>query len=368
VETRVLHVDRSKPDEALLEEAAGLIRAGGLVAIPTETVYGIAVDAHNTVALDRLDAVKCRPSDKSYTVHIASRDAVWAYVDELPPLARFLMARHWPGPLTFVLDAPGGATVGLRLPDDPIACRVIELARVSVLAPSANPSGKTPATDAEGVLAYFQGQLDAVVDAGPSRLGSSSTVVRVKGLRRVRVMRKGPVTASELSAGAVHIVLIVCTGNMCRSPMAEAFFKMRLARRLGVEIRHLEREGFFVLSAGTAASTGGPASENAVAVMAERGYDLSAHHARHTSPVLLEDSDMILVMTDYHEKYVKKHLPPKMRDKVHLLHPYGVEDPIGQGIDFYRRIAGKMEERIDHFVDLFLEGVVEESRDKEARR
>jgi len=158
MKTRVFRVEDAADRQ--LEEAAAIIRGGGIVAIPTETVYGLAANRDNPHAVERLDEVKNRPPDKRYTVHIASKDAVWSYLAEMPPLARFFARRYWPGPMTLVLDTPSGTTMGLRLPDHAVARRIIDLARVPVVAPSANPSGKKPARNAEEVLAYFDGKID----------------------------------------------------------------------------------------------------------------------------------------------------------------------------------------------------------------
>jgi len=349
MKTRVFKVTNSQ--DSRIEEVAETIRGGGIVAIPTETVYGLAANRDDVGAIKRLNALKQRPSGKRYTIHIASRNAVWSYLTEIPPLARFLSRKHWPGPMTLVLDTGSDSTIGLRLPDHDIARRIIDAARVPVIAPSANPSGKKPAKTIEDVLAYFDGKIDAAVDSGPSKLGVASTVVRIKDWRKWRVMRKGALPEEAFDDGQIFVLLLVCTGNMCRSPMAEAFFKMAIAESLSLQVRDLEEMGIFVLSAGTDATAGSPASAHAQSVLLEHGFDLSAHRSRHLQPFMLEDADIIFAMTHYHIDAIKQRSHKKHHHKVRLLHPDTIEDPIGQPLDVYRRVAEKIKDAVKMRLD-----------------
>ena len=187
------------PDPATLNEAAAIIRGGGLVAFPTETVYGLGADATNPHAIERLNHVKGRPPDKPYSWHLHSVDQLRQWVPHVPPVAERLITRFWPGPLTIVLPSRGGRTIGFRLPDHSIATAFLRACRVPVAAPSANRSGFPPSLDAPEVVAAFDGAIDGIVDGGPTRLGCESTVVEIIG-DRVEIRRVGAIAAASILA------------------------------------------------------------------------------------------------------------------------------------------------------------------------
>lgn len=209
----VLSINPNRPQPELLEQAARAVREGGLVAFPTDTVYGLAADAGNPRAIERLNAVKGRPPDKPYSVHLYEQAQLANFMQEIPPLATRLMERFWPGPLTIVMPVrpefggPGGAatqTRGFRLPNHPVAQAFLRACRRPVVAPSANPSGAVPPTDAREVLSLFAGQdggVELILDAGPTPLGRESTVVSVVG-NRLHVLREGAIAGHELQAMA----------------------------------------------------------------------------------------------------------------------------------------------------------------------
>lgn len=199
---RVLGVKGDRPDPIALAEAAQILRDGGLVAFPTETVYGLGADATNPDAIARLNRVKGRPPEKPYSVHVHDAAQVAAYVETVPPKAARLMQRFWPGPLTIVLPARDGRTVGFRLPDHPIARAFLAAAQVPVVAPSANHAGDAPPTDAAEVLAALPGgEVDCVLDGGPTPLGKESTVVEVIG-DEVIIRREGALLRADVLAAA----------------------------------------------------------------------------------------------------------------------------------------------------------------------
>ncbi len=198
-EPKIFGLLGTAPDPKAVYEAAEILRAGGLVAFPTETVYGLGVDAGNAKALARLNQVKGRPPDKPYSLHIHSAEQVHALVPSVPPLAGRLMQRFWPGPLTIVLPGANGQTVGFRLPDHPVALAFLKACNVPVAAPSANRSGSPPPTDAKEVLAALNGGLDCLLDGGPTKLGRESTVVEVLA-DRVEIRREGAIGKDDILA------------------------------------------------------------------------------------------------------------------------------------------------------------------------
>jgi L-threonylcarbamoyladenylate synthase len=198
-----------------LEQAAQILRAGGLVALPTETVYGLGANALDTGAVSRIFAAKQRPAWDPVIVHVADETMLDGLVEQIPETARKLIAAFWPGPLTLLLprtaavpDAvtAGRPLVGVRMPAHPVALELIRRAGVPVAAPSANTFGHISPTTAAHVLADLDGRIDAVVDAGPTEHGVESTVLDPCQSPMV-IYRPGAVTAGQIreTAGAVEI-------------------------------------------------------------------------------------------------------------------------------------------------------------------
>lgn len=197
-------------DEAGVAEAARLILAGEPVALPSETVYGLAADATNARAVAAVYTAKGRPSFNPLIVHVASR-AMAESIAEFSPEAARLADAFWPGPLTLVLprrdDGPvcdlvaaGLPTIAIRMPDHPAMRAVIEASGRPLAAPSANRSGSISPTSAEHVLASLGDRIELVLDAGPTRAGLESTIAAPSG-SAIRLLRPGPITAEELARG-----------------------------------------------------------------------------------------------------------------------------------------------------------------------
>jgi protein-tyrosine phosphatase len=331
--------DRAPTPELAARVRAALAR-GALCALPTETVYGLAARADRPEALEALRVLKGRPSELTFTWHVAERGVVERF-QELRPLARRLSERYWPGPLTLVLHGvPAGLEgvaragwTGLRLPAHAACTGLLSACDFPVVMTSANPHREAPLTRAEEVAARFDGALELVVDGGPSRLGEASGVLAL-GKGRFELMREGLLRLEDLRRTAGLRIAFVCTGNTCRSPMSEALARALLTERLqaaGAGKAGLATFGFELLSLGILAAHGAPASTGAVEVMAERGIDLRAHRSRPALPEALLRCDRIYGLTAGHVEALRATLPPGRHPPLELLDPTGndIADPLG---------------------------------------
>ncbi len=204
--TLILKVDPSNPDKSAIKTAAQIIKSGGLVAFPTETVYGLGANALDGAAAKKIYEAKGRPSDNPMIVHIADIKALALIAAEAPPAARKLADVFWPGPLTLVLkkkkvvpkETTGGLdTVAVRMPDHPVALALIREAGVPIAAPSANLSGKPSPTKAAHVIEDFSGKIDCIIDGGSSRIGLESTVLDLTS-EIPTILRPGFVTPEDI--------------------------------------------------------------------------------------------------------------------------------------------------------------------------
>ncbi|MDZ4163969.1 MAG: L-threonylcarbamoyladenylate synthase [Smithellaceae bacterium] len=206
--TVILKIKKTAPDEDKIARAARVIKEGGLVAFPTETVYGLGADAFNPAAIEKIFIAKGRPRDNPLIVHIADRSMLANLARSFPRRARALSEKFWPGPLTLVLKkkahvpaevSAGLSTVAIRMPANPIALSLIRAAGTPLVAPSANLSGRPSPTRARHVREDLGGLIDLIIDGGSTPIGMESTVVDFTG-RYPKILRPGAVTAAQIEA------------------------------------------------------------------------------------------------------------------------------------------------------------------------
>jgi L-threonylcarbamoyladenylate synthase len=227
VTTDVLRVDPASPDPAVIGRAAAVLRAGGLVAFPTETVYGLGANALDPAAVGRVFSAKGRPATNPVIVHIADAADVGNVATGWPAAAAALAERFWPGPLTLVLPkgpavpevvTAGGPTVAVRCPAHPAARALIRAAGVPIAAPSANRSTELSPTRAEHVLKGLDGRINLVLDGGPCPGGIESTVVDVTG-DLVKILRPGLISEPLVEAMVGPLMVAGGTlGHVARAP------------------------------------------------------------------------------------------------------------------------------------------------------
>jgi len=206
--TRIIRINPIYPDKALIAEVAEVIVKGGLVAFPTETVYGLGANAYNTEAVKKIFIVKNRPPDNPLIVHISDLEMLHLVAEEIPEKAWRLIKKAWPGPLTLILKkkrelprtVTGGLdTVAVRLPGHPVAIELIKAAGTPVAAPSANLSGRPSPITAEHVVKDLWGKIEVIIDSGETFFGVESTVLNIL-TDPPTLLRPGPVGVEEIEA------------------------------------------------------------------------------------------------------------------------------------------------------------------------
>ncbi len=365
-----LPIDPGRPDVAAIERAARALADGAIVAFPTETVYALGTSASQERSVQRLRDIKGRTGRQPFTVHIGRRADYEKFILEPPPVARRLVKKGWPGPLTIVFPvgeprgvpvygdlSPAGVaavyshnSVGIRFPDHAVAEQLLVAAAAPIIASSANVTGAAPPTDAAIVREQLGDAADLIVDAGPTRYGKSSTIVLLNR-HGYEIVRTGVLDERMVQRLATLNVLFVCTGNTCRSPMAEGFFRRMLAERLGCSEEDLARQHIVVGSAGTLGVGAGPASREAVEVCRREGVDIRSHRSRGLTVDLIRPADYIFTMARHHVEMVRS-LSPTDADRAVPLSPQeDIEDPIGGTVEDYQRVANKIEAALANRVD-----------------
>ena len=199
------------------DELVGIMRGGGLIAVPTETVYGLAGNGLDEKAVAEIYEVKGRPEVKPLSLMVHDAASMERYCENVPPQAYTLAKKFWPGPLTIVMKATpcvpeivraGGETVGLRCPDHPLTLELLEKSGVPFAAPSANPSGEPSPKNADSVLKYFDGKIDAVLDGGECGIGCESTLIDLSRTP-YRILRQGALPADEIADAFVDSMKII---------------------------------------------------------------------------------------------------------------------------------------------------------------
>jgi len=249
--TLVIRVSSEKPQTDRVRIAANIIKKGGLIAFPTETVYGLGADAWNSDAVAKIFVAKRRPSDNPIIVHIADKKDVYRLARNVPNRAEKLMAEFWPGPLTLILrrsslvpdiTVAGLDTIGIRMPSNEVALALIHESGTPIAAPSANRAGKPSPTTAQHVIDDLAGRIDVVLDGGPTRVGVESTVVDVT-TRIPLILRPGGTSDEKLRQ---------VLGKVKLHPAVAARKRVRVSRvrAPGVKYRHYAPEAEMILVEG----------------------------------------------------------------------------------------------------------------------
>jgi len=358
----VLDVYDSDDPQAIIGEAVDRLNAGQIVAFPTETVYGIAANSSDTDAVAKLFDVKSRSTGKPMSLAIGYDYSLDNYAQNPTAIMHRLARRCWPGPLTMVIQATEQVAglsnesrqllapnnwLGLRVPSNEVLLSVLDQLDEPLVLTSANKSDQADATTAIEVAEQLDDNVQLILDGGPTKIGTPSTVIKVHN-DYIEILRSGALSRDQIQTALQLEIVIVCTGNTCRSPMAEMLLKNKMATANDIPIDQLVQHGIHICSAGIAANNGSPAADQAINVLGKQDLDLTCHSSQPLNYVLANSADLILTLSHSHQQAIVNEWP-EFADKTSLLAHDGssVGDPIGGSYEIYQQCAAQIDTHLD---------------------
>jgi protein-tyrosine phosphatase len=362
---QVLNWQNAASQRDVIDAAVRALQQGQCVAFPTETTYQIAANLADAGAVARLAELE---PGAALTLALPTPEDALDWVPAMSLLGRRLARRCWPGPVTLVFqDGVERGLVGklpeevrrwlcpqeglaLYVPEHEALTETLLVLGTPLVLREAGRKDQAPAVTAEQVQECFGPKLDLIIDDGPSRSSRPCSHVRVQG-ENWTMLHEGDISAEEIARKTNCVILFVCTGNTCRSPMAAALCKKLLADRLKCSVDELPKRGYEVLSAGLAALPGDPASPDAVEAVQELGADLSGHSSRLLNVELVSNADYLITMTLGHQIAVSARYGQYGPDP-QLLDPdeNDIADPVGLDREVYRDCARQIQKHLERFV------------------
>ena len=365
----VIDLRRTEDARDVVHRAVQSLAEGCCVAFPTETEYVVAASGRRDDAAKRLASIVVpRPGEPLLSLALKSADEAIDWAPRISPMGRRLARRCWPGPVSMLVpdnhpeslvhrlpEASRAGVVGdgrlrLRVPGHQLLADCMRMLPGPVMLAEPESGGSLAVTAAD-VVSWAGSVVSLIIDDGRTQYAQPPSTIELSD-RGFRMVRPGVVGEEALRRLSSLMVLFVCTGNTCRSPMAEVLFRIMAAERLGCEPEEIERHGVVVASAGLAAWGGGPASTGAVEAMREMGGNLGGHESQPLTESLVAQADIILTMTAAHRAAILAQFP-EAGGRLAMLSPdrRDVIDPVGGSIDTYRscarQIHGHLTARMD---------------------
>ena len=369
MKTEICEITDISQFNSVIEYAHKLLSEGKIVVFPTETVYGVAARADIDSGWNKLTEIKQRPENKPFTIHVGNKNDIYSFVPNISFFEKKIVKKFLPGPLTLVFSLDDEQiqiakqyftpalferlyfdnSIGIRLPDEKLALPFLSNSEGPIVASSANPAGMPPAYTADKAKQYLDGKVDLIIDNGPSRIQKPSTIIKLSN-NHYDILRQGVIDNRMIEKALKMNILFVCTGNTCRSPMAEGFGRSIAAKKNQCNIDQLKKNGYHISSAGVMAIDGHPASPEAVVACQSRGVDISGHRSKLISREMINSADYILAMSEAHYNTILS-IAPDAAAKTRMLDPKGIADPIGNTQDIYDKCAQQIHDAIESFFD-----------------
>jgi protein-tyrosine-phosphatase/tRNA A37 threonylcarbamoyladenosine synthetase subunit TsaC/SUA5/YrdC len=367
---RILEWKNSEDPRDIVHITVQSLVEGKLVAVPAETAYHVLASGLNPVAVEQLMQLPGRAPQRPPCIFLRSSQESLDYSPKMSMVANRIVQRGWPGPLVLQLPIAEPSSLAAQLPSSVRQSLVVDdqflsqrvaahQAIMQTMRLMPGPLVAAPLVDADGHAACTRQQVESlagkgvalIVDDGPTHFGGFATALRIEG-NRCSVVSAGVLDQSALTRLGQLTVLLVCTGNTCRSPMAEAILRRMLTERFASQFAEGNPPPAVAISAGLSAFPGGPASPEAIEVMKQRGLSLVHHQSRAVSDRLIGQADLVLTMTKSHRNAIVQRWP-HLASKTYLLSNSrgDVSDPFGGPESVYAACAAQMEQYLCGWVD-----------------